>query len=210
MSVGLWGSMQTHGSKPLPGVFLCSHEVPSQCPSVTLLTRPSEARVNQSSHYIVYPVTGLSHATIPLFSLNQCLSSLGLLGPILASTCCSTRYTTQIKSPPDKMIPHTRTILTPAAPYEHHAVLLHIMSLTRNVRGDDFAVGQADFGGLALARVGLFRLCHAHFQTDTFHFGPFLRGKRRGHGVPGFLGVSTLRADLVQCHAAARCRGEGA
>lgn len=99
MSVGLWGSMQTHGSKPLPGVFLCNHEVPSQCPSVTLLTRPSEARVNQSSHYIVYPVTGLSHATIPLFSLNQCLSSLGLLGPILASTCCSTRYTTLDFSP---------------------------------------------------------------------------------------------------------------
>lgn len=190
----------------------------SQTPLVKSFNNPphktergqTRARLDQPSRRMVYPVTVFIVRHDSLFSLNQCLSSLGLLGPIFASTCCSTRYTAQIKSPPDKMIPHTRTILTPPAPHEHHAVLLHIMPLTRNVRGDDFAVGQADFGGLALARVGLFRLRDAHFQTHAFHLGPLLRRKGRRHGVPGFLGVSTLRADLVQCHAAAWCRGEGA
>lgn len=146
--------------------------------------------------------------TFPSLHIRACL--LYRLYEERKATTVNMNSTHQIKSPPDKMIPHTRTILTPPAPHEHHAVLLHIMPLTRNVRGDDFAVGQADFGGLALARVGLFRLRDAHFQTHAFHLGPLLRRKGRRHGVPGFLGVSTLRADLVQCHAAAWCRGEGA
>ena len=79
----------------------------SQTPLVKSFNNPphktergqTRARLDQPSRRMVYPVTVFIVRHDSLFSLNQCLSSLGLLGPIFASTCCSTRYTALEFSP---------------------------------------------------------------------------------------------------------------
>lgn len=100
------------------------------------------------------------------------------------------------------MISHTGTILTSTPSHQHDAVLLHVVTLAGNVRGDNLAIGQAHFGRLALARVGFLGFCDAHFQTHAFHLRTLLGRKGRGHGVAGFLGSSAIGADLIEGRAA--------
>lgn len=100
------------------------------------------------------------------------------------------------------MIPHTGTILTSTPSHQHDAVLLHIVTLTGDVRGNDLAIRQADLGRLALTRVGFLGFCDAHFQAHAFHLRTLLGRKGRGHGVAGFLGSSAIGADLIEGRAA--------
>lgn len=77
-------------------------------------------------------------------------------------------WTHQIQSPPDKMISHTRTILTPAASNQHNTVLLNIMTFSRNICRDDPARTQSHPCGLALCGIGLLGLRDSDLQTDAF------------------------------------------
>lgn len=59
--------------------------------------------------------------------------------------------THQIQRSPDKMVPHTGTILTPPAAHQDDAVLLDVVPLAGDVRRDDLARRQAHTRRLALA-----------------------------------------------------------
>ncbi len=103
--------------------------------------------------------------------------------------------TYQIQTPPNKMIPHTRTVLTPPAPYHHHRVLLYIVSLTRYITTHNPAITKSNFRSLSLTRIGFFGFRDTDFETDTFHFGPANHGG--GEGAAFFLGTAGATADLV-------------
>src|SRR5689334_11277376 len=65
------------------------------------------------------------------------------------------KETHKIQRPPNHMIPHTGTVLTPPPAHQHDAVLLDIVALSGDVGRDRPAGGQPHTGRLALARVGL-------------------------------------------------------
>src|SRR5882757_5283546 len=82
-----------------------------------------------SSMPIIVQLT-ISHQDHPISRPYSSRSSLlRLLRPILAPTRRSIPHTTQIHRPPNQMIPHTGTILTPSPPNQHNTMLLHIMTL---------------------------------------------------------------------------------
>lgn len=95
------------------------------------------------------------------------------------------------------MVPHTGAILTPASAHQDDAVLLDVVALAGDVRGDDLAGREPDTGRLALARVGLLGPRDAHLNADAPHEGALLLGERGGHGVPGLLALS---AALLRRH----------
>lgn len=85
------------------------------------------------------------------------------------------------------MVADTGAILTTAAAHEDDGVLLDVVALAGDVGGDHAAVGEADTGGLALARVGLLGPRDAHLQTDALHLRAARVGQSRGDGVAGSL-----------------------
>lgn len=102
------------------------------------------------------------------------------------------------------MIPHTRTILRPAAAHQHDRVLLDIVALARDVGGDDGARRQLDTRRLALARVGLLGPHDAHAQAHALLRRVVRVGQRRRDGVAGALALARAAEDLVE-RGAARC-----
>jgi hypothetical protein len=79
--------------------------------------------------------------------------------------------THQIHSPPNQMIPHTRTILTPSTPNQHHRMLLHIMSLSRNITRHHPPGTQPHPRCLPLCGIGFLGFCDPYFEADAFEFG---------------------------------------
>ncbi len=94
------------------------------------------------------------------------------------------------------MISYTRTVLTPSTPHQYHAVLLYIVTLAWNIRGDDPSTAESDLRCLALAGIGLFGLGDADFKAHTFHLGTILHCGRLG--AARFLGLAWGFADLVE------------
>lgn len=94
------------------------------------------------------------------------------------------------------MISHTRTILTPPTSHHHHTVLLHVMSLTRDICANDLSTAQPHLGRLALPGVRLLGLRDTDFETDAFHLGTadHCGGKRTALR----LGGAATFADLVE------------
>jgi len=145
---------------------------------------------------------------IPVLT-NRCL--LRLLSPVFTPTRLSARHTAlyhrvskaspnycpqfckgtyQIQRPPDKMVPHTGTVLTPAAAHQHDRVLLDVVPLSGDVGGDGPPRGEPDTGRLALARVGLLGPRDADLEADALALrGEDLR-EGRGDGVAGSLGFA--------------------
>lgn len=64
-------------------------------------------------------------------------------------------------------------------------MLLHIMSLARNIRRDDPTRGQPHPRRLALRRIRFLRLRDAHFQTDALETRRPSHAQRRRHGFAG-------------------------
>ena len=108
---------------------------------------------------------------------------------------CSTH---QIQRAPNQMIPHTGTILTPTPSHHHHTVLLHVMTLPRNIRADHLARRQSDFRRLALSRIRLFGLGDADFEADAFDAGPLLVRHGGRDGAAARLRLPRTTADLVE------------
>lgn len=75
---------------------------------------------------------------------------LGLLGSVFTPAAHSGRDTAQIQSSSNQMIPHTRTILGSAAAHEDDTVLLDVVALSGNIRGNDLAGGKSDTSDLTL------------------------------------------------------------
>jgi hypothetical protein len=106
--------------------------------------------------------------------------------------------THQVQRAPDQMIPHTGTVLTASATHQHHAMLLDVVALSRDVRRDGPARAQPDTSRLALARVGLLGARDADFEADALA----LRGEDfregRGDGVARSLGfTAALDREMV-------------
>lgn len=89
------------------------------------------------------------------------------------------------------MIPHTRTILTSTAADENDGVLLDVVALAGNVRGNHTTAGQTHTGRLALARIGLLGAGDADFEAHAFLLRAYRIGKGRGDGVACALRFTT-------------------
>ena len=74
-------------------------------------------------------------------------------------------------------------------------MLLHIMSLTRNIRRDNPSAAQPDTTGFSLPRVGFLGLGDADFEADAAHGGAVDEGGR-GLFAEG-LGLAAAAEDLV-------------
>lgn len=103
-------------------------------PTVMLLhTQYSPVRIPQIP--IATLPCSLTPSILPLPSVNPLnRRSLRLLTPILTPRRNPSHHPTQIPHPPNKMIPHTRTILTPSPPNHNNTMLLHIMANPRYIR----------------------------------------------------------------------------
>jgi hypothetical protein len=96
-------------------------------------------------------------------------TSLGALRTILRAALRTLHDANRIKRAAHNVITHTRQILHTAAANQHNRVLLQVMTLARNVRGNLNAVRQANASDLAERRVRLlWRLCiDASANTTT-------------------------------------------
>jgi hypothetical protein len=120
------------------------------CRSSSLLRflRPvlRSTRCSISNSALKHHVSQLFQSKPPKSSKFCIVLPLSALAPLLRSSrppsirSRSTQRrsrTHQIHSPPDQMISHTRTILTPTPSNQHHRMLLHIMSFPRNVTSNN-------------------------------------------------------------------------
>lgn len=123
---------------------------------------------------------------------------LGLLGTIFTPTRRPARNTAQIQSSSNQMIPHTRTILRPAAPHQHHAVLLDVVPLAGDVRRDDGPRRELDTRRLALSGIGLLGPHDADTETHALERGAVRVGEGRGDGVASALALADAAEDLVE------------
>lgn len=69
------------------------------------------------------------------------------------------------------MISHPWTILTSPSSNKHHRMLLHIMTLSRNITRNHSASTQSNSRRLPFCGIGLLGLGDPNFQTDAFQFG---------------------------------------
>lgn len=118
--------------------------------------------------------------------------------PSSTDTMNLTQRAYQVQSASNQMIPHTGTILRPAAPHEHHAVLLDVVPLAGDVGRDDGARRELDTRRLALARVGLLGPDDADAEADALERGAVRVGEGRGDGVAGALALADAAEDLVE------------
>ena len=70
-------------------------------------------------------------------------------------------------------------------------MLLDVVALARDKGCHDTARGKPDTRRLALARVGLLGLGHAHLETHALEHGAFLLRQRRRDGMASPAGFST-------------------
>src|SRR5688572_28554 len=77
------------------------------------------------------------------------------LGSVLRPRLLAVVYAAGIERAPHNVVAHAREIFHPAAPYQHHGVLLQVMPLARDVGRDLHMIGQTDPGDLAQCRIGL-------------------------------------------------------
>src|ERR1700753_4020435 len=83
------------------------------------------------------------------------MSALLLLRAVAAASLLAVLHALRVQRAPDDLVADTRQVLHPATTHEHHRVLLQVVPLTRDVRGDLDATGQLHPGDLAQRRVGL-------------------------------------------------------
>ena len=101
--------------------------------------------------------------------------------PVLAAATPAVRHALTVECTADYVVSDTRQVFDATASDQHHRVLLEIMTLTTDVGGDFYSVGQADSGDLPKGRVGLLRSHGTHLDADT----PPLRAARAPLGPVG-------------------------
>ncbi len=113
---------------------------------------------------LLRPIFRSTRRSISNTSLNASQSSFRNLSLIEHSFS----KTYQIHSPSDQMISHTRTILTPATSHQYHGMLLHIVSLARNITRHYSPCAQPHSGGFPFCGIGFLGLRDTDFEADTF------------------------------------------
>src|SRR5699024_296637 len=91
-----------------------------------------------------------------------CLLPFRLLGAVLGTALVALYVTADtdalgVERTANDVVTHTREVLDTTAADEHHRVLLQVVLLARDVRGDFLAAGEADTSDLAESRVRLLR-----------------------------------------------------
>lgn len=106
-----------------------------------------------------------------------------LAGPPFPSRRRMEIKTHQIQGTPNQVVPHTGTILTPPSTDKNDAMLLDVVALPRNVRGNHTARREPHTRRLPLARIGLLRSRDAHLEADALLGRCLEVGECRGDGV---------------------------
>src|SRR5215210_5960466 len=102
-----------------------------------------------------------------------------------------------VERPADDLVAHAREILHAAAAHEHDGVLLQVVALAGDVRGDLHRVRQTDAGHLAQRGVRLLR----RGRVDTGAHAPLLR--RRDALLATLAGLQARRGQLLRLRVAA-------
>lgn len=153
-------------------------------------------------HSPVTPGSPVQRPSLPALTQTRLL---GLLGSVLAPGVRPIRHTSQIQRAPDQLVPHTRTVLRPAAPDQDHAVLLDVVALARDVGRDGLAGGQAHTCRLPLARVGLLGPRDADLDAHALALRVVAAGQGGRDGVAGSagfaaaLGKTQLVYEVMSC-----------
>ena len=118
------------------------------------------------------------------------ISVFGPLGAVLGTALPAITYTRRIKASTNSVIANTRQIFYPAAPDQHHAMFLQIMTFSADITGYFVTIRQANTRHLAQCRIrflwrGRVNTCtNAPFLRATFQrwhialVSLFLRGLR--------------------------------
>lgn len=148
--------------------------------------------------------TTIALRPLPEFAIPPHLRNrrlLRLLRAIFTPRVRAIRHTAQIQRAPHKLIPHSGTVLRAAAADQHDAVLLDVVSLARDVRGDGGAGGEAHTRRLALARVGLLGFDDADLDADAFALWVFALREGGGDGVAWAADfAAALMREVVRCY----------
>src|SRR3712207_3776004 len=109
------------------------------------------------------------------------MSALLLLRAVPAASLLAVAHTLGVQRAADDLVADAGQVLHPAAPHEHHRVLLQVVADARDVRGHLDATGEADASDLAQRRVRLLRRRRVHAGAHA----TTLRGalQRRGLGL---------------------------
>src|SRR5262249_29158989 len=89
------------------------------------------------------------------------------LRPILGARLLAFADTLAVEHAPDDVIPHARQVADPAAADQHDRVLLEVVPLAADVRGDLLAVGEPHPRHFPQGRVGLLGRHRLDLEADT-------------------------------------------
>jgi hypothetical protein len=89
------------------------------------------------------------------------------LGAVLRAALSTVRYAHRVEDPTNNVITNSGEILYTTAANEHHGVLLEVVPLTGNVRGDLHTVGQTYTSYLTKGRIRLLRSSCVHANADA-------------------------------------------
>src|SRR5204862_6864906 len=112
--------------------------------------------------------------------------------PVRRARLLALRDTRRIECAADDLVPNAREILHPAAPNQHHGVLLEVVSLAGDVAGDLHAVGEPDTRHLAKGGVRLLRRRRVDACADAAALG------RGDPALAALAGLEPRRGDLLQ------------
>lgn len=90
-----------------------------------------------------------------------------LLGAILWSAGHSGRNTLKIHSASDQMVAHTWKIWHSSTTHKNDRMLLQVVTFSRNIGNDDFAVGQLDTGDLTYSWIRFLGFSSVHFVANA-------------------------------------------
>src|ERR1700733_1558743 len=128
--------------------------------------------------------------TSPLRGMASSSSGTGgllrALRAVLRARLLAVLHARGVERAADDVIANARQILDAAAADQDDRVLLQVVALAGDVRGDFHAVGQPDAGDLAERRVGLLGRGGVHAGANAALLRALLQGRRR-----------TLHADLL-------------
>lgn len=160
------------------------------CALISHAVLPTTAECPTLASNTACPLSPPCHQHTPIHSISARPAStdgrlLRLLRAILASCVGPVRNAAQIECATHQFVPHTGTILGAPAAHEHDAVLLDVVALSRNVRGDGFARRQTHTRRLTLARVGLLGPRNADFDAHAFALRIFAASQGGRDGVTG-------------------------
>src|SRR3954469_9853536 len=130
------------------------------------------------------------------------IRALLLLDAVLGAGLLAVAHAGGVERPADHLVAHARQVLDAAAADEHDRVLLEVVPLARDVRGDLDATRDADTGHLAQRRVRLLGGGRVDTRADAAALGrgdlllAALAGLQARRGELLGLGVPTLADQL--------------